>query len=140
MCSSDLQPRLAESGVPAVQLLAAGTGTFAFIAYESNAEALIAKGAPVRSIPLQNPEFGRRQWVSATAGPHPNAARLLLHYLTSVEGLKLYCSQNKANKTIIDREGKATGCAPLSADAQFLTEEPISKEDSTKVNKALGLE
>ena len=66
-------------GVVLPPLLAAGTGTFAFIAYESNAEALIAKGAPVRSIPLQNPEFGRRQWVSATAGPHPNAARLLLH-------------------------------------------------------------
>lgn len=134
------QPRLAESGVPGAQLLAAGTGTFAFITYESNSEALIAKGAPIRPAALQGPEFGRRQWIGVVAGPHPNAGRLLAHYMISIDGLKNYCAANKSNKTIIDRDGKQTGCSPLSADAQFLTEEPVSQADSARVNKALGLE
>lgn len=135
-----LDPRLAEAGVPAAQLLAAGTGAFAFPGYQSNAETLIEKGAPIKAVPLQEPELSRRNWISAVAGPHPNAGRLYVHFMIMDEGMTIYCKVNSTASTIVDPTGKNHGCVPLGANPQFLTEAPISKDDSAVVLKALKLD
>lgn len=134
------EPRLAESGVPAAQLLAAGTGTFAYPGYQSNAETLIEKGAPIKAIPLQEPELSRRNWISAVAGPHPNAGRLFVHFMILDEGMTAYCKTNSTASSIMDPTGKKHGCAPIGNRPEYLTEAPISKEDSARVLKALKLE
>lgn len=134
------QPRSVEAGNPAAQQLAAGTGSFAYVGYEVQAAILREKGAPVNAAVIQAPELSRRVWLSAAAGPHPNAARLFVHFMASYDGLRAYCSVDKANKSIIDPSGKNTGCTPLAADVQFLPPDLISDKEAADVVTALHLE
>ena len=83
----ELGPRLVESGTPAVQQLAAGTASFAFMGYPSHATPLMVKKAPVQWATIEGPELTRGVWVGAAKGPHPNAARLFIHFFTSDDGL-----------------------------------------------------
>lgn len=135
----DLGPRLVESGTPAVQQLAAGTASFAFMGYPSHATPLMAKKAPVQWATIEGPELTRGVWVGAAKGPHPNAARLFLHFFTSDEGQQLYCKASDGSKTAIDRSGKRTGCEPFAEDVVFLPDTPLTREDSAAVVKELGL-
>ena len=135
----ELAPRIVESGTPAVQQLAAGTASFAFMGYPSHATPLMAKKAPVQWATIEGPELTRGVWVGAAKGPHPNAARLFLHFFSSDEGLSLYCKASDGSKTALDRAGKRTGCEPLADDVVFLPDTPLSREDSALVMKELGL-
>jgi ABC-type Fe3+ transport system substrate-binding protein len=72
-------------------------------------------------------------------GPNPHAARLLVHFLTSIEGLTAYCSTGDGSMAALDPTGKATGCEPLAADAQFLPDTPMSDADSAETLRQLGL-
>jgi iron(III) transport system substrate-binding protein len=134
-----LEPRLAESGTPAVQQLAAGTARFAFMGYPSHATPLMAKGAPVQWATIEGPELTRGVWVGAAKGPHPNAALLFIHFFLSDEGLQLYCKASDGSKTALDRSGKRTGCEPLADDVVFLPDTPLSRQDSLTVLTELGL-
>ena len=129
----DLAPRLVESGTPAVQQLAAGTASFAFMGYPSHATPLMAKRAPVQWETIEGPELTRGVWVGAAKGPHPNAARLFVHFFTSDEGQQLYCKASDGSKTAIDRSGKRTGCQPFSEDVVFLPDTPLTREKSATV-------
>jgi iron(III) transport system substrate-binding protein len=133
-------PRISESGTSAVQQLAAGTGFVAYAGYPVHAEPLIAKGAPVRWVTVEGPVIARRTWIGAVRGPHPNAARLLVNFLTSIEGLKAYCGTGDGSMALLDPSGAKTGCEPLSADAQFLSDVPMSDEDSATTLRQLGLQ
>jgi iron(III) transport system substrate-binding protein len=135
----ELAPRIVESGTPAVQQLAAGTASFAFMGYPSHATPLMAKKAPVQWATIEGPELTRGVWVGAAKGPHPNAARLFLHFFSSDEGLSLYCKASDGSKTAMDRTGKRTGCEPLADDVVFLPDTPLSREDGALVMKELGL-
>ena len=135
----DLAPRLVESGTPAVQQLAAGTASFAFMGYPSHATPLMAKKAPVQWETIEGPELTRGVWVGAAKGPHPNAARLFLHFFTSDEGQQLYCKASDGSKTAIDRSGKRTGCQPFSEDVVFLPDTPLTREQNATVLTELGL-
>ena len=134
------EPRLTDAGPSAAQQLAAGTGTIAYPGALSNAEVLMEKGAPIMATPLGGPQLSRRNWVSAVAGPHPKAALLFTHYMLLGDGLTIYCKTNSTQSSIMDANGKDHGCVPLATDAQFLPEEPISKEESAIVLKELKLE
>ena len=134
-----LSPRLVESGTPAVQQLGAGTASFAFMGYPSHATPLMAKKAPVQWATIGGPELTRGVWVGAAKGPHPNAARLFLHFFTSDEGQRLYCKASDGSKTVLDRAGTRTGCEPFADDVMFLPDTPLSREDSAAVLKDLGL-
>jgi iron(III) transport system substrate-binding protein len=134
-----LSPRLVESGTPAVQQLAAGTGGYAFMGYPSHATPLMAKKAPVQWATIEGPELTRGVWLGAAKGPHPNAARLFVHFFMSDEGLRLYCKASDGSKTALDRAGTRTGCEPLASDVMFLPDTPLSRDDSLSVLKALGL-
>lgn len=136
-----IEPRLVESGVPASQQLAAGTGTFAYVAYVSQALPVIEKGAPVSGAAIQKPEIARRVWMSAVNGPHANAGRLFMHFIAlEDEGMQAYCKTNKTNQSPLDRGGQRFGCAPLATDAVFLPEDLISEADSKVVVKAFKLD
>jgi iron(III) transport system substrate-binding protein len=135
-----LGPRLVESGTPAVQQLAAGTARYAFMGYPSHATPLMAKGAPVRWVTIEGPELTRGVWVGAAQGPHPNAARLFVHFFASDAALRLYCKTSEGSKTALDREGTRTGCEPLAADVLFLPDTPLSREDGLTVLRELGLQ
>jgi iron(III) transport system substrate-binding protein len=135
----ELSPRLVESGTPAVQQLAAGTGSYAFMGYPSHATPLMAKKAPVQWATIEGPELTRGVWVGAASGPHPNAARLFLHFFISDEGQSLYCKASDGSKTALDRSGKRTGCEPLADDVVFLPDTPLSREDGAAVLRELGL-
>jgi iron(III) transport system substrate-binding protein len=137
---ADNAPRISESGTSAVQQLAAGTGAIAFTGYPVHAEPLIAKGAPVRWSIIEGPAIARRTWIGAVRGPHPNAARLLVHFLTSIEGLKAYCASGDGSMASLDPSGAQTGCQPLSADAQFLPDAPMSDQDSAETLRQLRLQ
>ncbi len=135
----DLAPRIVESGTPAVQQLAAGTASYAFMGYPSHATPLMAKKAPVEWATIEGPELTRGVWVGAAKGPHPNAARLFLHFFLSDEGQHLYCKSSEGSKTALDRPGMRTGCAPFAEDVVFLPDTPLSREDSAAVLRELGL-
>jgi iron(III) transport system substrate-binding protein len=130
------EPRLAESGLPAAQQISAGAASLAFINYPSHVIQLMEKRAPIKWVTVESPEITRGAWIGATRGPHPNAGRLMLHFLLSDEGLRLYCSRAQGSKTVLDRDGKRTGCQPMSKDVIFLPDEPLSKEDREEVVKA----
>ena len=77
--------------------------------------------------------------MGAAKGPHPNAARLFLHFFVSDEGQRLYCKASEGSKTALDRSGMRTGCEPLADDVVFLPDTPLSREDGAAVMKELGL-
>src|SRR5262245_51707981 len=137
---ADNEPRISESGTSAVQQLAAGTGAIAFAGYPVHAEPLIARGAPVRWATIEGPAIARRTWMGAVRGPHPNAARLLIHFLTSIEGLKAYCASGDGSMAALDPSGAQTGCQALSSDAQFLPDAPMSDQDSAETLRQLRLQ
>ena len=99
----------------------------------------MAKKAPVQWATIEGPELTRGVWVGAAKGPHPNAARLFIHFFTSDEGLRLYCKASDGSKSALDRAGTRTGCEPLADDVVFLPDTPLSREDSASVLKELGL-
>lgn len=136
---ADNEPRISESGTSTVQQLAAGTGAVGYAGYPVHAEPLIAKGAPVRWATIEGPAIARRTWIGAVRGPHPNAARLLVHFLTSLEGLTVYCSTGDGSMAALDPSGARTGCQPLAADARFLSDEPMSSADSAETLRQLRL-
>ena len=108
------------SGTSAVQQLAAGTGFIGYVGYAVHAIPTMAKGAPVRWATIED-RLSRAEPGSARfAGRHLNAARLLVHFLTSIEGLKAYCDSGDGSMAALDPTGKNTGCEPLAADAHFL--------------------
>jgi iron(III) transport system substrate-binding protein len=135
-----IEPRLVESGTPAVQQLAAGTARFAFMGYPSHAAPIMSKGAPVQWATIEGPELTRGVWVGAARGPHPNAARLFVNFFASEEALRLYCKASDGSKSAIDRLGTRTGCEPLAQDVLFLSDAPLSREDSATVLRELGLQ
>jgi iron(III) transport system substrate-binding protein len=137
---ADNEPRIAETGTAAVQQLAAGTGSIAFAGYPGHAQPLILKGAPVRWAALEEPAIARRSWIGAVRGPRPNAARLLVHFLTSIDGLKAFCASGDGSMAALDPSGKQTGCHPLSANAHFLSDAPMSDEDSAETLRQLRLQ
>ncbi len=134
-----LDPRLAESAAPAAQQLAAGTGSIAFIGYQSNAEPLIEKGAPINAAPIEGPQISRRNWISAVAGKSPNAGRLFVHFITVDDGLRVYCKLNSTGQSILDPDGKKSGCKPLGQNPLYLTIDPVSDADSEVVIRELKL-
>jgi iron(III) transport system substrate-binding protein len=135
-----IEPRLVESGTPAVQQLAAGTARFAFMGYPSHATPIMARGAPVQWATIEGPELTRGVWVGAARGPHPNAGRLFVNFFASDEGLRLYCKASEGSKSAMDRPGTRTGCEPLAPDVLFLSDAPLSKEDGATVLRELGLQ
>jgi hypothetical protein len=65
---------------------------------------------------------------------------LLVHFLTSFDGLTAYCSTGDGSMAALDPSGAKTGCQPLASDAQFLSDVPMSDADSAETLRQLGLQ
>jgi len=77
------------------QLTAAGEFPLIVYGYAHSAEEFISRGAPIGWVPVQ-PIFMNMVGVGLTAhAPHPNAARLLVEYLTSKEGQGVISSMHR---------------------------------------------
>lgn len=83
------QPMLAGSVIPALQQLAAGAAAVLVPALQSPVHALKARGAPI-DIGYPSPTTPSPSFAALPArAPHPNLARLLLHFYLTREGQSL---------------------------------------------------
>ena len=77
------------------QLTAAGEFPLLVYGYAHSAEEFISRGAPIGWVPIQ-PIFMNLVGVGLTAhAPHPNAARLLVEFVTSREGQQIISSMHR---------------------------------------------
>jgi iron(III) transport system substrate-binding protein len=86
------EPRRYPSGVPAYQALGAGEGLLAFPAVPAGIKDLKDKGAPMGYV-IPQLTSGLEMHVILPARAkvkHPNAGRLLAHYILSEEGNKIF--------------------------------------------------
>ncbi|HSV80422.1 MAG TPA: extracellular solute-binding protein [Ramlibacter sp.] len=85
-------PRWQSSGVPSIQALAAGEGDIHFPAIPQQLTLTQGKGAPIGGVkPEINTGIETHTLLTARAkAKHPNAARLLVHYIMTPEGNKVF--------------------------------------------------
>ncbi len=101
------EPQLVQSAVQGVQQVAAGAAAICAPAYPNLMPDLQAKGAPV-ALAATDPVIASGVYLGVAAkAPHPNAARLLAHYLMSPEGQAAY------NKASVAPLGQLPGTLPL---------------------------
>jgi iron(III) transport system substrate-binding protein len=136
---ADNNPRLVEGAGPNAQQLSAGSGSLGFVNYPSHATPFMEKGAPLQWRIIKEPQIARSAWFGVTKGPHPNAGLLLADYLLSDEALQTYCKLAPGTQTLIDPDGKRTGCDPIAPGALFLPDTPLPKEKGDAVIKELRL-
>lgn len=101
------EPIMVQSAVQGVQQLAAGAAALCAPAYPNLMPELQAKGAPV-GLASVDPVIASGVYLGISAkAPHPNAARLLAHYLMSADGQAAY------NKGSVAPLGNLPGTLPL---------------------------
>jgi iron(III) transport system substrate-binding protein len=97
---------VADSAVPAGQLLGAGEGTVSIVSSLPAVSPLSEMGAPVAFCPLDNPAPANLQYLAiVNNAPHPNAARLFFDYFVSVEGQTAYVASAKGASVLGDLPG-----------------------------------
>jgi iron(III) transport system substrate-binding protein len=90
--------KVTQSGASGVQMVAAGAYMFNAPTFTAFSRALIEKKAPIAIQYLTNPTvISARSIGIAAKAPHPNAARLLVNWLLSEEGVRTYCGYLKTS-------------------------------------------
>jgi len=109
----NLEYTLTQSGASGAQMVAAGAQAVNFPSFPSFIIPLESAGAPVVAKPIVDPLVvsPRSLGISANA-PHPNAARLFVHWLLSEEGMRATCAV-APTPLAGDPEGKF-GCNPAA--------------------------
>jgi len=88
-----LDPVYVDTGATGAQQVANGSMDLMLPAYPSHATALIAQGAPLDMVTNLDPTQGITTSVAITSGaPHPNAAALFAHWMTTKDAFNAYCS------------------------------------------------
>ncbi len=86
---AEMRPDMRKSHILLAEMVAAGEVPVALSAYDSNAEALKRRGAPIDWLPV-TPVVGRPQGIAVmTQAPHPHAALLFVDFVLSPEGQEL---------------------------------------------------
>jgi len=134
--------KVAASGVPGAQQVAAGTAWISFPARPVHSAPLRAQGAPIAFNIL-----GGANGAPIIAGvlakaPHPNAALLFMHYLTSREFMTEFCKTNEV-MSFWNVDGKnpnlqVPGCMKAASDWK-LTKLALTEAQKQTILKALGL-
>jgi iron(III) transport system substrate-binding protein len=92
---AELKPDMRKGHVLFAELIAAGEVPIGLTVYNSNAETLKRKGAPIEWVPMK-PVVARPQGVGVAAhAPHPNAALLFVDFVLSPEGQQLFESMGR---------------------------------------------
>jgi iron(III) transport system substrate-binding protein len=84
-----LQPRLSDSLLGGTQQIGAGTNALFFPTVPTNVSDLIAQKAPVRDFYPEQTTGSQIVAGVATKAPHPNAARLLLNFMLTMDGQRV---------------------------------------------------
>ena len=92
---AEMRPDVRKSHVLLAELIAAGEIPVGLTVYNSNAESLKRRGAPIDWLPVE-PVVGRPQGIAvARNAPHPHAALLFADYVLSPEGQELLASMGR---------------------------------------------
>src|ERR671918_665837 len=92
---AEMRPDVRKSHVLLAELIAAGEIPVGLTVYNSNAESLKRKGAPIDWLPVE-PVVGRPQGIAlARNAPHPHAALLFVDFVLSPEGQELLNSMGR---------------------------------------------
>ena len=92
---AEMKPDVRKSHVLLAELIAAGEIAVGLTVYNSNAESLKRRGAPIDWLPVE-PVVGRPQGIAvARNAPHPNAALLFADFVLSPEGQGLLNSMGR---------------------------------------------
>ncbi|NML43580.1 extracellular solute-binding protein [Ramlibacter sp. G-1-2-2] len=128
--------KVTQSGASGVQQVAAGAYLFNAPTFTAFSRPLIAKHAPIAIQYLANPSvISARSIGIAAKAPHPNAARLLVNWLVSEEGVRTYCTYIKTS-VFGDPKG-AQGCVPFR-DGELMRFD-VPEERRRAMAKALGV-
>lgn len=92
---ADMKPDVRKGHVLLAELIAAGEIPVGLTVYNSNAESLKRRGAPIDWLPVE-PVVGRPQGIAvARNAPHPHAALLFVDFVLSPEGQELLNSMGR---------------------------------------------
>jgi iron(III) transport system substrate-binding protein len=92
---SEMKPDVRKGHVLLAELIAAGEIPVGLTVYNSNAESLKRRGAPIDWLPVE-PVVGRPQGIAvARNAPHPHAALLFADFVLSPEGQELLNSMGR---------------------------------------------
>ncbi|RAY15876.1 ABC transporter substrate-binding protein [Actinomadura craniellae] len=123
-------PIISPSAAPATQQLAAGEGAIVMPGVQSIIEDLKKKGAPVGYV--QPPASTGPEIVPGLAAkaPHPNAAKLFVHYLMSAAG----------NKVLNTEPGSGSPRDPGSLPARYTFNRELTGVPADRIHSLLGLD
>jgi iron(III) transport system substrate-binding protein len=92
---ADMKPDVRKGHVLLAELIAAGEIPVGLTVYNSNAESLKRRGAPIDWAPVE-PVVARAQGIAlARNAPHPHAALLFVDFVLSLEGQELLASMGR---------------------------------------------
>jgi iron(III) transport system substrate-binding protein len=92
---AEMKPDVRKGHVLLAELIAAGEIPVGLTVYNSNAESLKRRGAPIDWLPVE-PVVGRPQGIAvARNAPHPHAALLFADFVLSPEGQELLNSMGR---------------------------------------------
>ena len=92
---ADMKPDVRKGHVLLAELIAAGEIPVGLTVYNSNAESLKRRGAPIDWLPVE-PVVGRPQGIAVGRNaPHPHAALLFAEFVLSAEGQELLNSMGR---------------------------------------------
>jgi len=125
---------VAESSVPAAQLVAAGEGTLSIVSSQPAIAPLVAQKAPIAFCPLESPAPANLQYIAALAkAPQPNAARLFVDYFLSTEGQTKYAATGEGASALGDLPG-----APRTPKGLVIPDANQSQKDLPTIQSLLG--
>jgi len=109
----NLEYTLTQSGASGAQMVAAGAQAINFPTFPSFIIPLESAGAPIVAKPITDPlVVSPRSLGIAANAPHPNAAKLFVHWLLSEDGMRATCAVSPT-PLAGDPEGKF-GCNPAA--------------------------
>lgn len=127
---------LAQSGGPGAQNVAAGAAFANFPARTVHSTALRQKKAPIAYVAMGGPTGAPIETGILASAPHPNAARLFVHYELSVESQKEVCKSNEVASFYPN--DSMPECLPLAADWQ-LPDYKVTDQEKKELLSALGI-
>jgi iron(III) transport system substrate-binding protein len=134
--------KIAASGVPGAQQVAAGAALISFPARPVHSGPLRAQGAPIAFNVLGGANGAPIIGGVLAKAPHPNAAMLFAHYMISREWMTEFCKVNEVmsfwNVDGKNPELQVAGCMKAAADYK-LAKLTLTPEQKATIMKALGL-
>lgn len=133
---ANLNFEIINSGAPAAQRVAAGSKGISLPSFPAFSAELIEQKAPIAFKALSGPQIGSVLKASISAdAPHPNAARLFMHWVMNDEITAAVCEVG-GSVSPKDPGGERLGCFSLP---DYVPVTPLSDDRRQKLLNALGI-